>query len=282
MEEYLFDLRGFTHLQNALGHEELGELNASVTALVGGLRPDQLRQGSTVGKAGRIEAHSYYQDGRIDDGVNLQHMFEGGVAWEALLDHPSWMGRVAHYVPQRATVHEFFVNVRGQGGYIGCHCGGPAGMDYNPQYGAGIVAGRWGVQYLSLIIALEDIGPGDGATVVVPSSHKSEIKHPVQQMMTTEGSKVEGAVEIHMSAGDCLIFNDSILHGAAARTNPGLRRVICFRYLPHNYRYRWPYTASDELWQRLTPKRRELLAAVATQEGGAAGQQAYSRPAAKL
>jgi ectoine hydroxylase-related dioxygenase (phytanoyl-CoA dioxygenase family) len=106
-------------------------------------------------------------------------------------------------------------------------------------------------------------------------SHKSEIAHPVQRMMQTEGSQVEGAVEMHMSAGDCLVFNDSILHGAAARLTAGERRVVCFRYLPSNYRYRWQYTASSELWARLTPSRRELLAAVAMQSGGAMGQQAY-------
>ena len=56
-------------------------------------------------------------------------------------------------------------------------------MNYNPQYGARITAGRWSVQYLSLIVALQDIGPGDGATVLVLGSHKSEIAHLVQQMM---------------------------------------------------------------------------------------------------
>ena len=29
---------------------------------------------------------------------------------------------------------------------IGCHCGGLAGMDYDPRYNAGITAGRWQVR----------------------------------------------------------------------------------------------------------------------------------------
>ena len=44
--------------------------------------------------------------------------------------------------------------------------GGPAGMGYDPTYSSGIIGGRWAVQYMSLIIALRDIGPGDGATVL--------------------------------------------------------------------------------------------------------------------
>ena len=63
-----------------------------------------------------------------------------------------------------------FINIRGVGHYIGCHCGGPAGMNYDPRYNAGITAGRWQVQYLSLLVALTDIGDGDGATVLVPGS----------------------------------------------------------------------------------------------------------------
>ena len=39
-------------------------------------------------------------------------------------------------------------------------------MGYDPTYSSGIIGGRWAVQYMSLIIALRDIGPGDGATVL--------------------------------------------------------------------------------------------------------------------
>ena len=55
---------------------------------------------------------------------------------------------------------------------------------------------------ISIIVALEDIGPGDGATVLVPASHKSLVGHPFQQQMQTEGGLVEGAEEMHLKAGD--------------------------------------------------------------------------------
>ena len=45
---------------------------------------------------------------------------------EALIDHPAWFGRVEHYLGAFTPfVHEMFVNLRGPGGYIGCHSGGP-------------------------------------------------------------------------------------------------------------------------------------------------------------
>ena len=101
--------------------------------------------------------------------------------------------------------------------------------------------------------------------------HKSEIPHPTQKMMATPGQDVEGAIELHMSAGDALLFNDSLLHGAAARLNPGQRRVLCIRYLPSIYRYRWPYTCSDAVWAQCSIKCKSLLSSVARQEGGAMG-----------
>lgn len=54
--------------------------------------------------------------------------------------------------------------------------------------------------------------------------------------MVTEGGKVEGAQEMHLRAGQALLFQDSLVHGAAARVNPnGWRRTLCFRYLPQDY-----------------------------------------------
>jgi ectoine hydroxylase-related dioxygenase (phytanoyl-CoA dioxygenase family) len=88
------------------------------------------------------------------------------------------------------------------------------------------------VTYLSVIVALEDIGPGDGPTVFVPASHKSLAGHPHQQQMRTEGGALLGAEECHLRAGDAVIFQDACVHGAAARVHTGWRKTICFRYIP--------------------------------------------------
>ena len=171
-----------------------------------------------------------------------------------------------------------------QGGYIGCHGGGPqftqAGeqlrspwgaavrrnedTSHDPHSGQGTHRGHrveWAVPYLSVIVALADIGPGDGATVCVPSSHKSMVGHPVQQQMVTAGGEVEGAEEMHLKAGDALVFQDSLIHGAAAReTHAGWRKTLCFRYLPQEFSTdRFGHVPSTELMARLTPARRELL-----------------------
>ena len=98
MEEYLFDLTGFTLLPAALSTEECD-------AIIGWLDERGIHAGTPPGKwYGDVETHSYYRapegEGQyaaaakqaekqtIDDGVNLQHIYEGGPIFEALLDHP--------------------------------------------------------------------------------------------------------------------------------------------------------------------------------------------------
>lgn len=67
---------------------------------------------------------------------------------------------------------------------------------------------------LSLLVPLSEVGPGDGATVVVPGSHKSDFPHPLQEhrggISSGSGEQLEGAEEIHLKAGDALLFNDAL------------------------------------------------------------------------
>ena len=135
------------------------------------------------------------------------------------------------------AIHEMFVNVRGPGGHITVHGGGPK---RDGSIAAGIIAGQWAVQYLSLIVALNDIGPGDGATCLVPGSHKSELRHPAQVaaggtttqagVSATELQEIPdghtGLQEIELLAGDAVLFNDSVLHGSVRFYPGGVRRGL--------------------------------------------------------
>ena len=294
MEEFFFDLRGYTVLQ-ALSATELNQINGWIDSRRETIK--QIMQSDRVDymprepsqSLGGMQIQSYHNGeqnahiGHADDGINLQFPYEAGPPFEALIDHPSFIGRVQHYLGQsQPYLHELFINLRGSGGYIGCHGGGPQfisdGTQLRSPWGAaafrtddtshdphtGTHRGHhvtWNVPYLSIIIALSDIGHGDGATVCIPSSHKSMVGHPIQQQMVTEGSAVEGGIEMLLKAGEALIFQDSLIHGATARKNPdGWRRTLCFRYLPQEAALdRFGYTPSAECMARLSPRRRELL-----------------------
>ena len=249
MEEYRFDLYGYTMIKQAIDPGHMRAIHDWVDALPP-LEPGQWY--------GYIDVHTY---GGID-GTNLQNIIEGGEIFERLIDHPSWIDLVRHYMGNRhgPFIHEGFLNMRGPGGYIGVHSGGHV-HDFRKRSGRD--RGQWCCSYLTLMVALTDVGPEDGATVVIPGSHKSDFPHPMQDenagISQGPGQKVKGAVEIHLQAGDAVLFNDYLCHGSAERTSPGKRRMIIFRYLPSIFAHRFGYVPSDELLARLTPQRREIV-----------------------
>jgi ectoine hydroxylase-related dioxygenase (phytanoyl-CoA dioxygenase family) len=257
LEIYLFDLRGYLVIEQALDPSEVAALNAGIDAIL------PLKRGEW---AGYVHGHAFSDN----DGINLQQIYEGGEPFERLIDHPSWIDKVKHFVggegtfdyhPSPLFIDENFANIRGKGGAIGLHSGGHTGVKrtqfryYNGHFQCG---------QINILMALTDIGPGDGATMVIPGSHKANFPHPQADERAIGGNKqsvdgVTGAMEVHMKAGDALLFVDAIMHGSAERTNPGERRIIVFRYGPGWANFRHGYQVSSELAARLTPQRRQIV-----------------------
>ena len=110
-----------------------------------------------------------------------------------------------------------------------------------------------------------EIGPGDGGTVIIPSSHKSNIQHPeykenkMKKNRVTSAENMTGSLEVYLDAGDALLFVDSLCHGSAKRTNKGERRIAVYRYGPSWGFFRHPYRPSTELLKRLTKFQRKIV-----------------------
>jgi len=89
-----------------------------------------------------------------------------------------------------------------------------------------------------VLMALSDIGPGDGATMVIPGSHSAHFPHPALDQYSMKAdvmtllNDVKGAIDVHLRAGDALLFVDALSHGSAERNNPGQRRIVVYRYGP--------------------------------------------------
>lgn len=256
-ERYFFDLNGYLLLKGALSGDEVAAINAGIDALLP-IQPGEWK--------GHVHGHNYADD----DGVNLQQIYEGGDAFEKLIDHPSWIEKVKYFVGGADTfdynhgplfIDENFANIRGPGEAIGLHSGGHEGTKRN-QFR--FYNGRFQCGQINILMALTDIGPGDGSTMVVPASHKAHFPHPDRHRHAMKAEiasvdNVEGAVNIYMDAGDALLFVDAICHGSAERTNSGERRIIVFRYGPSWGNFRYGYQVSDELLARLTPERRQIV-----------------------
>ena len=78
-------------------------------------------------------------------------------------------------------------------------------------------------------------------------------------LMDTSMDGVEASIEIHMRAGDAILFVDSLAHGSARRTRDGERRILVYRYSPRWGNTRFGYRPSDALLKRLTPERRQII-----------------------
>ena len=257
MEEYLFDLRGYLLLENALSAVEVAALNAGIDDIL------PLKHNEWCGY---VQGHTFGDD----EGTNLQQIYEAGAPFETLIDHPSWIDKVKYFVGGEGTfdykhgplfIDENFANIRGPGEAIGLHSGGHTGTKRNQfRYHNG----RFQCGQVNILMALTEIGPGDGATMVIPSSHKSNIEHPEFAKYKMGGTQAsvdgaEGAIEVFMKPGDALLFVDAIAHGSARRVNPGNRRIIVFRYGPSWGFFRHGYRPSPELLERLTPERQRIV-----------------------
>ena len=256
-EKYFFDLQGYLVLRGALSAQEVADCNAALDAML------PIEEEEWVG---HVHGHSFDDN----DGINFQQIYEGGPAFEKIIDHPSWIEKVKHFVGGEGTfdwnhgplfIDENFANIRGPGQAIGLHSGGHLGMK-RTQYR--YHNGRFQCGQINILMALNDVGPGDGATMVVPGSHKANFIHPDFEKHRMRGEEasvddVEAAIEVQLNAGDAILFVDCISHGSAKRVNPGKRRIMVFRYGPSWGNFRHGYQPSEALLARLTPERRQIV-----------------------
>lgn len=257
MDQYLFDLNGFLILKKAIPEDLLKELNQSLDQHLD-LKPGEWR--------GNVHGHFF---SAATEGLNLQQIYEAGPAWEFLIDNPAWIEHVKCFVGGQDTfdathgplfIDENFANIRGPGEAIGVHSG-PVPWIKRCQFH--VHNQRFNCGQINILMALNDIGPGDGATIVIPASHKSNFRHPEfdkhSMKAKSSGDGITGGIEVHLNAGDALLFVDAICHGSARRVNPGQRRIAVYRYGPSWGFFRHPYRPSKALLERLTPERRTIV-----------------------
>ena len=162
---------------------------------------------------------------------------------------------------------EAVATIRTSGGHHPVHSGG---HDASVRTQYAYRKGRFRCGQLNVLLALRDIGPGDGPTMIVPGSHKQNLSHPLIGDYAS-GDRMDDlawAEPVYAQAGDALLFVDACLHGGSSRTTDGERRVIILRYGPPWARPRFGYTLSDALLERLTPERRSILQPMPPQPTG--------------
>lgn len=252
MDDFLFDLNGFLVLEHAVDDDLLKSLNSEFDNF-----PRTMARGDWYRGAQR-------RDYTNETGFELHQAVAAGKPFEELIDHPSWFALVTHYAGEEESyargifIDETIASIRASGGHHPAHSGGFRGAlrgRYDHRHGVFRCA------QVNIILALTDIGPGDGPTMVVPASHKSNLPHPrVGDYKTGDRmDELPGAVEVHLRKGDALLFVDGLIHGGSSRTNPGERRILIYRYGPKWGASRFGYQYDAAWLQTLTPGRRKVL-----------------------
>ena len=255
-DDFFFDLNGFLILEGAVEPDLLDELNREFDAFPTDMAMSEWHRGA--------QRHDYTPE----TGLELHNAVELGAPFERLIDHPSWIELLRHYCGEEKSyveglfIDESIASVRTKGGHHPVHSGGFRGaLRGHYAYEHGLF--RCG--QCNIIVALSDIGEGDGATMVIPGSHKSNLPYPFQGDYHS-GNRMDalpGAIPVYLKKGDALLFCDGLLHGGSSRTQTGERRIIIYRYGPIWGASRFGYVYDPEFLASLTPARRKILQPVA-------------------
>ena len=274
MEDYLFDLRGYLVIKNAVSVAALDELNAIVDRL--SPSPEQEAERAVSERMAAVAVGADFGTERHGFGSGLTGNVMAYEPFQRLIGHKAWLSHLERYIgsenPPAFYGGSCILRWPGQGSRL--HAGADTRRQetqfrfHNNEFRCGMV---------NMVLALNDCGAHGGNTAVVPGSHKANLQHPEynnpdprsprgwKRRASSEGipggqggymDGVEGAVEVTLMAGDCLLFVDCITHGSTKRTIPGARRAVLFRYAP-----KWLAPPPPEAWmEQLTDAQKALLA----------------------
>src|SRR5215213_7298827 len=108
------------------------------------------------------------------------------------------------------------------------------------------------------MIALEDIGPDDGATLILPGTHRQPDDTPIPRVAVPE--EMPGAVRLTCRAGAAYFFHGNVVHSPGTNQGTATRRVLLYNY-GHKWMRMWKgHEPTEEMIaQATTPMRRQLL-----------------------
>src|SRR5438552_13909326 len=93
MDDYLFDLRGYLFLEQAVDAEHIAELNAVL-------------DGAPALAYSEWWGNMQRKDDNGAAGMEIQNIVEAGEPFERLIDHPSWIGYLRRYCGEMGTYVE--------------------------------------------------------------------------------------------------------------------------------------------------------------------------------
>ena len=234
-ERYLFDLRGYLVVENALTGSQVDRLNAAVD----GLDP----WGEDTWKANDLYEFCIVDSNKLHVGP-LLHRDD---AFKELIANPVIVPYLAEMLGDTFRLdHEYAILMTEDAAPLRLHGGGEP-FKSNAYYihkNGSMFNGLTVVSY-----ALTDINPGEGGFCGIPGSHKSNYPVPPQYVTLEEPS--DPVVHVPVKAGSALIFTEALTHGTMPWTASRERRSLLYKYSPGHEawmgRYRIEMPGKDDL-----------------------------------
>jgi ectoine hydroxylase-related dioxygenase (phytanoyl-CoA dioxygenase family) len=228
-ERYLFDLRGYLVVEDALDPDQLAALN------------DILDE--KLAETGAAESEA------------LSHVLGWGKPFLDLLDNPTIVPYLEELVDPSFRLDHDYVTVLRRGAKSLFLHGGGTPFDSSQYY-----AFRDGRPWNGLTVVaynLMAVNPGEGGFACVPGSHKANYPLP-EAFRSLEGEVPACVMSVAAPAGSAIVFTEALTHGTLPWLGEAERRTVFFKYSPHPVSWSSQYyDASD--YEGVSDRQRAIL-----------------------
>ncbi len=246
-QKYLFDLRGYLHLENALTAQELSDTQKAIERLVQS-PPDELPPGIGHG------------------GEGFSNGFSADKSLEALTLHPVTWPIIKELTANKPRFNRgsLVVNTHHRREMTPLHCAGE-GFRWTRRYD--VKNRQIFTNDIVVFFYFTDVYPGDGGLVVLPGSHKRAFERPGNLFFPNpenpDAALHPALVNVTPKAGDVVIITEMLTHGVLVwKPQNRDRRFLILRYKTHFFqderglRDAFP----PEVMARLSPETKALAA----------------------
>ena len=277
-EKYLFDLKGYLIVRNALTPEQVHDLSERLEhrreerRVATSKLPDEEKHHGKKGSRVGVEYHMGSDRtilGSSGTAWSSPSMLEWGGAYIDLIHLPTIAPYLDILLGKDYRLDHDYINIvnaknprqlylhgggQGAGGptdLVGPTDGGQCYYRYsNGRFFNGLVA---------VAFELSDVNPGDGGFACVPGSHKVNVELPSDWKLSKPQSDIPDCVDqVAVNAGDAIIFTEACAHGTVPWQGAGERRTIFYKYCPHAVAWSPGYYNEDH-YEGLNETQRGML-----------------------
>lgn len=251
-ELYLFDLRGFLVVENALSPDEIKAANEAIDRYQEDIKP-RAAEHSLSGNSPALKG----EKGRLE-------ITRGLMGLDAPYCNP-FRNMLAH-----PTIVPYLNDLMGTGfrldhgpGLIamdvGCegHVLHGGGEPFDPSQFYVMKNGRMFNGLTVVSWQLTDVHPGDGGFCCVPGSHKSNYRCP-QDIKLLQNHQ-DAVHQVVARAGSAVLFTEALTHGTLPWHGAGQRRSILFKYSPGFQAWGGVPQRDEVFLNQLTPDQRAVM-----------------------